>query len=62
MPNVYEAVVCKGCGIPITIRKLDSSGDRNAYSKNPHFNADVPCSNCEEIFSYRQDDIELVEE
>ena len=62
MPNVYEAVVCRGCGTRIVIRKLESSSDRNAYSKNPHFNADVPCDNCDEIFSYGRDDIELVEE
>ncbi len=61
MGNAYETVVCKGCGDRITIRTLESSGDRTAYSLNQQFNADVPCERCEEIYSYRREDIQLVE-
>ena len=58
--TAYETVACKGCGASITIRTLESSSDRSAYSLNPQFNADVPCESCEEIYSYGSKDIKLV--
>ena len=61
MGAIYETVQCRGCGARITIRKLEWSGDRTAYSHNRNFNADVPCESCEETYSYRHDDIERVE-
>ena len=61
MGIAYETIVCRGCGTRITIRQLEWSGDRNAYSQNVHFSADVPCEGCEETYSYRSEDVQLVE-
>lgn len=58
--GAYETIVCKGCGTRITIRKLDWPGDRSAYAYNENFNADVPCERCQETYSYRPEDIQLV--
>jgi redox-regulated HSP33 family molecular chaperone len=61
MVAAYETIVCKGCKTRITIRELEWRGDRSAYSLNEHFNADVPCEVCEETYSYRPEDIQLVD-
>ena len=61
MTTAYETVICKGCGARITIRELAWSGDRTAYWRNPNFNADVPCEDCGETYSYGPDNIEPVE-
>jgi hypothetical protein len=61
MGAAYETIICRGCGTRITIRKLEWSGDRSAYAQNEKFNVDVPCEVCDETFSYRTPDIELVE-
>jgi hypothetical protein len=61
MGAVYETVKCKGCGTAITIKTLEWPGDRTAYSHNRNFNADVPCEHCRETYSYRRDDIRLLE-
>ena len=61
MGTTYETVMCKGCGARISIRTLEWAGDRKGYSQNQQFNADVPCERCEEIYSYRREDIRLVE-
>ena len=61
MGVTYETIVCRGCGTRISIRELEWSGDRTAYSQNAHFNADVPCEACKETYSYGPKDIQLVE-
>ena len=61
MDSVYETITCKGCGSSIAIRRLEWAGDRKAYALNASFNADVPCERCEETYSYRPEDIHVVE-
>lgn len=61
MDAAYETILCRGCGTRIRIRKLEWSGDRAAYAKNEMFNVDVPCEVCDDTFSYRSQDIEMVE-
>lgn len=61
MGKIFETVTCKGCGARLTIRTLEWEGDPKAYSRNEKFNADVPCERCAETYSYRSDDIVLVE-
>ena len=43
------------------IKLLEWTGDRRAYSRNQQFSADVPGESCEETYTYRSEDVRLVE-
>jgi ribosomal protein S27E len=57
----YETIRCKGCGTQIVIQELEGRADTKAYSRQQHFNAEVPCQECEDVFSYGAEDIKVVD-